>query len=124
MRLPFRRQGGRKKPMSKLKAGLIGTVVVVVFTYLGFTKFALPFKSQYTADVVFQNANQLRPGSLIRVAGLNVGKVKSIQSLDACKSSLTRTACSAADVTMTIQKVGLPLHKDATFWIRPRIFLE
>src|SRR5947209_6100109 len=119
MRLPFRRQSGRKKPMSKVKAGVIGLVVLIIFVYLGFTKFALPFKSQYTADVVFQNANQLRPGSLVRVAGLNVGKVNSIQSVPGCKSSSnTPTTCSAADVTMTIQKIGLPLHKDATFWIR------
>ncbi len=42
-----------------------------------------------------------------------------------CKSiSSTLGECQAAEVKMTIQKIGLPLHKDATFWIRPRIFLE
>jgi hypothetical protein len=110
--------------MSKVKAGVIGLVVLIIFVYLGFTKFALPFRSQYTANVMFQNANQLRPGSLVRVAGVNVGKVNSIQEVPGCKSSNTPDPCSAAEVSMTIQKIGLPLHKNATFWIRPRIFLE
>jgi phospholipid/cholesterol/gamma-HCH transport system substrate-binding protein len=125
MKLPFRRRGGRKKGISTLRAGTIGAVILIVFTYLGFTKFALPFKSQYTADIVFQNANQLRPGALVRVAGINVGKVTTIQPVPGCKSTTsTPTQCQAADVAVQIQKVGLPLRKDATFWIRPRIFLE
>src|SRR6202044_1350337 len=32
--------------------------------------------------------------------------------------------CQAADVTIAIQPNGLPIHKNATFAIRPRIFLE
>jgi ABC-type transporter Mla subunit MlaD len=124
MKLPFRRSG-RKKPMSNVKAGGILAILIVVFTYLGFTKFSLPFNTQYTANVVFQNANQLRPGSLVRIAGVNVGKVDKVQEVPGCKSTVsTPTQCSAAQVNMTIQKIGLPLHKDATFWIRPRIFLE
>ena len=27
-------------------------------------------------------------------------------------------------MTLAINSTGLPIHKDATFWIRPRIFLE
>ena len=42
-----------------------------------------------------------------------------------CKSaSTTQSACQAADVTMNITNQGLPIHDDATFAIRPRIFLE
>jgi hypothetical protein len=36
----------------------------------------------------------------------------------------TNQQCTAAEVTMTITPQGLPIHKDATFAIRPRIFLE
>jgi hypothetical protein len=42
-----------------------------------------------------------------------------------CKSAAqTPTQCQAADVVFTLNQQGLPLHKDATFAIRPRIFLE
>ncbi|HUA48011.1 MAG TPA: hypothetical protein VMA77_22425, partial [Solirubrobacteraceae bacterium] len=44
----------------------------------------------------------------------------SLQTSDAASEQ----QCSAADVTMTINNNGLPIHKDATFAIRPRIFLE
>ncbi|HZU40801.1 MAG TPA: MlaD family protein, partial [Solirubrobacteraceae bacterium] len=68
------------------------------------------------------NANQLRPGSLVRIAGVNVGKVQSVSALPDCKTA--PHPCSEADVTMTIDNSGLPIHRDATFAIRPRIFLE
>jgi phospholipid/cholesterol/gamma-HCH transport system substrate-binding protein len=118
--------------MSAFAAGLLAIVAIVVFTYLGFTKFANPFASQYTVHAIFSNANGLRPDSLVRIAGVNVGKVESVGPVAGCKlgGSLQNTAgtttqqCTAADVTMTIDDSGLPIHKDATFALRPRIFLE
>ena len=112
-----RRRGG----MTTFTAGLIGLIGLAIFTYLGFTKFANPFASQYTVHAIFSNANGLRPDSLVRIAGINVGKVASVGPDTSCKG---QRACDAADVTMTIDDNGLPLHKDATFAIRPRIFLE
>ncbi len=111
--------------MTRLTAGVIGIVVIVVFTYLGFTKFANPFASHYTIHAVFSSANGLRPNSLVRIAGINVGKVQSIDTVAGCRSSgAGQQKCHAAEVTMTIDDQGLPIHQDATFWIRPRIFLE
>jgi phospholipid/cholesterol/gamma-HCH transport system substrate-binding protein len=116
---------GRRKGLTTFTAGLIGLIVIVVFTYLGFTKFANPFASQYTVDALFSNANGLRPASLVRIAGVNVGKVESISPVDNCQAAgPSPHQCSAADVKMTIDDQGLPLHQDATFAIRPRIFLE
>ena len=43
-------------------AGLIALVAIVVFAYLGFTKFANPFASQYTVHAIFSNASGLKPG--------------------------------------------------------------
>ena len=40
------------------------------------------------------------------------------------RRSSARTAPNAAVVTMEIDDKGLPIHKDATLKIRPRIFLE
>jgi ABC-type transporter Mla subunit MlaD len=119
--------------MSTFKAGLLALVALVVLVYLGFTKFANPFASQYSVHAIFANANGLKPGSPVRVAGVNVGQVTGVGAVPGCKvgGSLQRTAatngsqgCTAADVTMTISNQGLPIHKDATFAIRPRIFLE
>jgi phospholipid/cholesterol/gamma-HCH transport system substrate-binding protein len=101
--------------MSAFKAGVIGIVVLVLLTYGGFTKFANPFASHFTVHVDFPNANNLVPGSLVRIAGVNVGKVTGISPI---------SGSQAADVSMQIDNNGLPLHSDATFWIRPRIFLE
>jgi phospholipid/cholesterol/gamma-HCH transport system substrate-binding protein len=101
--------------MSAFKAGLIGIIVLILLTYGGFTKFANPFASPFTVHAVFPNANSLRPDSLVRIAGVNVGKVTGISPVNGSQ---------AANVTMTIDSSGQPLHSDATFWIRPRIFLE
>ncbi len=123
----MRRRGRRKRGMSKFLAGLIGIVVLVGISYGAYTKFANPFASPYTAHVLFSNANGLQVDSLVRIAGVNVGKVTSVAPVTGCRSkaySSIDPQCTAANVTMEIQGNGLPLHKDATFWIRPRIFLE
>jgi phospholipid/cholesterol/gamma-HCH transport system substrate-binding protein len=122
MRRKRKRRPGR---MSTLKAGAIGLALLLIFTYLGFTKFANPFASPYTVHAVFSSANGLRPDSLVRIAGVNVGKVQSVSPVSGCKSGQqAQRPCSAADVVMTVEDQGLPIHKDATFAIRPRIFLE
>ena len=126
------RKRSRKGGLSPFKAGLLAIIAICVFIYLGFTKFANPFASPYTVHAVFTNANGLKPGSLVRIAGINVGKVQSVGPVPDCKIGGTpqktvaggSQQCSAADVTMTIDNSGLPIHKDATFAIRPRIFLE
>jgi ABC-type transporter Mla subunit MlaD len=111
--------------MSTFAAGAIGIVVVVVFSYLAYTKFANPFASKYTLNATFANANGLQPGSFVRIAGVNVGTVSKVSPEPGCKpSSKDQSACKAAEVSMTIQNQGLPIHRDATFAIRPRIFLE
>ncbi len=118
----MRRKGRRKKPMSLFKAGAIGIVLITVFTYLAFTKFAIPFAPKYKIQAIFSSANGLQPNSFVRIAGVDVGKVDSVQPAPGCEHG--STSCQAAEVTMEIQKVGLPIHEDATFNIRPRIFLE
>src|SRR3989440_5723186 len=116
----------RRNGMSKFKAGIIGIVVILLACYLAYTKFANPFASKYTVHALFSNANGLRPdSSLVRIAGVNVGKVKSVSPVAGCRFGRTvQSQCTAADVQMEVSDQGLPIHKDATFSIRPRIFLE
>jgi phospholipid/cholesterol/gamma-HCH transport system substrate-binding protein len=126
------RRRGRKKGLSTFTAGLIALIAIVIFTYLGFTKFANPFASQYTVHAIFANASGVKPASPVRIAGVNVGQVESVGPVPGCRlggstqetGGTTNQQCTAADVTMTISGQGLPIHKDATFAIRPRIFLE
>jgi ABC-type transporter Mla subunit MlaD len=115
------------KEVSPFKAGLVGVILIVLVSYGAYTKFANPFASHYTVHVIVPNANGLRPDSAVRISGVNVGKVTGISSVAGCKltvSSGPESQCSAADVAMEIDNNGLPIHKDASFWIRPRIFLE
>ncbi len=122
----------RRGGITPFKAGLIAIIAIVIFVYLGFTKFANPFASQYTVHAVFSNANGVKPGSPVRIAGINVGQVTGVGPVPGCKLGGTPQKasggpsqhCSAADVTFTVTSNGLPIHKDATFAIRPRIFLE
>jgi virulence factor Mce-like protein len=101
--------------MSNFAAGAIALVIAVLIVYFGFTK-AIPFQHHFTISAVFPTANNLRPASPVRIAGVNVGKVVAVQHL--------RPGEPGALVKMQIEDKGLPIHKDATFAIRPRIFLE
>ncbi len=121
----MRRRKGRRKGMTTFKAGVIGIVLLVVFSYLAYTKFANPFASKFTVHALFTNANGLRPDSLVRIAGVNVGRVANVAPVTSCKQNgISAKNCQAADVSLEIDPQGLPLHNDATFAIRPRIFLE
>jgi phospholipid/cholesterol/gamma-HCH transport system substrate-binding protein len=107
----------RRRPGSRLSTvtiGLIALAVIVVVVYLGFTK-DIPFTHGFQLNATFESANNLRPNSPVRIAGVEVGKVKSIKGQE---------GSTAAVVTMEINHNGLPIHEDATAKIRPRIFLE
>ncbi len=122
-----RKRGGiHKRKFSPFVAGAIGIVLIVGFSYGAYTKFANPFASPYTVHAMFQSANGLKQDSQVRIAGINVGKVVSIAPVKGCRlqTAVPGGQCTAADVTLAINSTGLPIHKDATFWIRPRIFLE
>jgi phospholipid/cholesterol/gamma-HCH transport system substrate-binding protein len=101
--------------MTPFAAGALGLVIVVVITYLGFTK-SIPFRSHFEIKAAFQTANNVKQNSAVRIAGVNVGKVTKVDFLHKGQPQ--------AVVTMRIDKKGLPIHKDATMMIRPRIFLE
>jgi phospholipid/cholesterol/gamma-HCH transport system substrate-binding protein len=99
----------RSKPV---RTGIIVVVLVLLVTYFGFTKH-IPFKHGFTLKAEFATAVNIHPKSPVRIAGVNVGKVSSIQRDG-----------RAGLVSMEIEPRGLPIHSDATLKIRPRIFLE
>ena len=63
----------KRSRMTPFKAGLIGIVVLILIGYGALTKFANPFSSPYTIHAIFSNANQIRPQSLVRIAGIYGG---------------------------------------------------
>jgi phospholipid/cholesterol/gamma-HCH transport system substrate-binding protein len=107
-----RRRGSSR--LSQAAVGAIALVVIGVLVFLGFTK-AIPFQSHYEVQAAFETANNLRPGSPVRIAGVEVGKVEAVERNERGEGAL---------VTMRIQDHGRPVHRDATAKIRPRIFLE
>ncbi|HEX5896855.1 MAG TPA: MlaD family protein [Thermoleophilaceae bacterium] len=105
----------RSNGMSPFRAGVLALVLVGLFTYFGFTK-ANPFANPYEFKAVFNDVNNLKPKSPVRIAGVEVGKVLKVEPVSEGKG--------AAQVTMEVDDKGLPIKKDAELKIRPRIFLE
>ena len=105
----------RRQGRSAVTVGLIALAIVSALVFLGFTK-DVPFIGKpYEIEAVFESANSIRPNSPVRIAGVNVGKVSRVEPQE---------GGTGARVTMAIKDEGLPIHRDATVKIRPRIFLE
>jgi phospholipid/cholesterol/gamma-HCH transport system substrate-binding protein len=105
----------RSNGMSPFRAGVLAVVVIGLFAYFGFSK-ANPFANPYEFKAVFNDVNNLKPRSPVRIAGVEVGKVVKVEPVEEGKG--------AAEVTMEVEKKGLPIKEDAELKIRPRIFLE
>jgi phospholipid/cholesterol/gamma-HCH transport system substrate-binding protein len=104
----------RRTPIDPLKVGLIALAIILVLTFLGFTK-DIPFTTPFEVKATFETANSIRAGAPVRIAGVNVGKVAKVEPGEDTATSV---------VTLQVSEQGLPLHEDATAKIRPRIFLE
>ncbi|UTI65916.1 MlaD family protein [Paraconexibacter antarcticus] len=106
----------RRTPRKRLSVGtlgLVGIVAIALVVYFSFAK-RVPFVHGYRADAVLSNTSQLRKGSPIRVAGVDVGKVV----------GLAKGPGTTALVKMEFKDNALPIHQDATIRVRPRLFLE
>src|SRR6201991_4251089 len=99
---------------SNVTLGVIVLVAAAVVLFFGFTK-DIPFTHGYVLKAQFESANSIRPNSPVRIAGVEVGKVKKIDGVPGTDAAL---------LTMDLKKSALPIHADATAKIRPRIFLE
>jgi phospholipid/cholesterol/gamma-HCH transport system substrate-binding protein len=108
-----RRRRGR---ISNLAAGVLAAVVIAVVVYVVFggpTPFA---SSPFVLKAVFTTETELNIPSPVRIAGVDVGEVTSVQRLPG--------SSQAAVVIMHINSNGLPIHADATAGILSRILLE
>lgn len=121
----MRNQSGRRLPNYMI--GLIMVIVLAVASYVAFTK-QVPWGGGTEFKVVFNSAQNLRPNAPIRIAGVEIGKVTKVEPLDAEAVDADMTAAGSAPtgavVTMEIDDDGLPWKDDATFTLKPRLFLE
>jgi phospholipid/cholesterol/gamma-HCH transport system substrate-binding protein len=128
----MRRSAGHRLPNWAI--GLVMVVVLAIASYLAFTK-ELPWGSKYTVQAVFESSSNIRPSSPVRIAGVNVGKVTSIEHLSPDDPTYTAQVGDGAPqsdsppptasvITMELEEEALPLHTDATMKLRPRLFLE
>ncbi|MGI8726810.1 MAG: MlaD family protein [Solirubrobacterales bacterium] len=120
---------------------LVGLVFVALLTLGGYAAFTknVPWGAGTTFDVVFDDAQQLRMNTPVRIAGVEVGKVTTIKPLspDESPEELAQSdgvvpeagqgdslEPGATVATIEIQDAGLPLKEDSRFKLRPRLFLE
>jgi phospholipid/cholesterol/gamma-HCH transport system substrate-binding protein len=103
-----------RERFSNLQVGIAVLVVLAPLIYLTFTKH-VPYTHGFRFKAVFSSAVNIRPHAPVRIAGVSVGQVDSVRPYPHSR---------AAVVTIEMRNDGLPLHRDATLKIRPRLFLE
>jgi phospholipid/cholesterol/gamma-HCH transport system substrate-binding protein len=101
--------------ITAFQAGLIALVVILIATFLAFTK-DIPFTTPYELKATFENSPPIQKNQAVRIAGVDVGKVSKIEPVGGDSPAVV--------VTMKLTDEALPLHKDATVKVRPRIFFE
>ena len=106
----------RRNPRrSNAFVGPDGALVAVLIMYFGFTK-DIPFTHGYILKAQFESANSIRP----ELAGADRGR----RGRQGQVGSTGVEGSNAALLVMELKDTALPLHKNATAKIRPRIFLE
>jgi phospholipid/cholesterol/gamma-HCH transport system substrate-binding protein len=95
-----------------VRFGIVLILVIAVAVYFGFSKH-IPFTHGFRLKAVFSSAQNISPKSPVRIAGVTIGQVSSVERDG-----------HAGVVTMEISENGLPIHEDALLKIRPRLFLE
>jgi phospholipid/cholesterol/gamma-HCH transport system substrate-binding protein len=116
--------------------GLLMVVLIAIGAYFAFAR-GLPGTKGYQVKAVFNSAQNVRPDSPVRIAGIEVGRVVGVEHYNSegeeMHASLPHQPSisppgergpEAAVITMEISEEGRPIRSDAQFKIRPRLFLE
>lgn len=109
------RRGGRRERFSAFQVGLIALVVLAIGAFLAFTK-DVPFTKPFELKAVFENAPPISKNQVVRIAGVDVGKVSGVEPAGQDSPAVV--------VTMKLEQDALPIHEDAEVKVRPRIFFE
>jgi len=106
------RNPNRPQRISNFAAGMVLLAVTFCACWLAFK--GAPWGGGWELRAVVRQATELGPRSPVRIAGVEVGKVKDVEPGEGDTSV----------VTMELKDDALPIHEDATIKVRPRIFLE
>ena len=98
--------------ISNFAVGVLFIVLTFCACWLAFK--GAPWSNKWELRAVVRQATELGPRSPVRIAGVEVGKVKDVEPGEGDTSV----------VTLALEDGALPIHEDATLKVRPRIFLE
>ncbi|MBA2763841.1 MAG: MCE family protein [Thermoleophilaceae bacterium] len=112
---PLERVAPRLGGWPRLRVGVVALAVLAVVIYFAYGG-QRPFTETFAVDAVFSDVNDIKRGSPVRTAGVNVGTVTAIEPIGD-GSNLIR-------LSMKIDDAGLSVHEDARVTVRSRIFLE
>ncbi|MBJ7470287.1 MAG: MCE family protein [Solirubrobacteraceae bacterium] len=107
-------RAARRGYRNPTRAGVLFVIALSALIYYGFAK-DNPFARPFHLSVVVQDAAGVKKGSAVRIAGVDVGKVRGVERYNGAKAAL---------VNLDINANGLPVYEGATVRIRPRLFLE
>ena len=107
-----KRKGRHKRRLHPLVISAIVIFATAFVTFYAFNQ-GLPFTHSYTLYTHVNNSVNVRSGSPVRIAGIDVGTVDGVSP-----------AGRATKIAFTVKSNGLPIHRDATIRIRDRLFLE
>ena len=104
----------QRRGVGPIAAGIVLVILVAAACFFAFTK-TNPFANPYEISAVFKHAHEIKTRSPVRIAGVQVGRVTKVEAVPDARM---------ARVTMEIEDEGLPIKRDATARLRPRLFLE
>jgi phospholipid/cholesterol/gamma-HCH transport system substrate-binding protein len=99
MALVRKRPSRERRRMSPFTAGVVAIVLIAIPCYLAFGG-SVPWKQEHIVKAIVRSGNELQARSPVRIAGVEVGRVKSI----------ARGPGSTAIVPMVVNKEGLPIR--------------
>ncbi|MCW3013055.1 MAG: mammalian cell entry protein [Solirubrobacterales bacterium] len=106
------RVGGRTRLIGLIMLTVVGLVVIGNFT--GILRRLISERGTHEIVAIFPSSQQLRTGNFVRVHGVDVGKVKALESVDGGR---------ATRVTMLVDDAAGELHRDAHANLRWRTIL-
>ncbi len=119
-------RGGRAGSLaaSPTLVGAVTVLVVIVAVFLSYqANSGLPFVPTYRISATLPNANTLVPGNEVRVGGIRVGQIESIEpiTVEAADPAAGQTTVDvAAKVNMELIEDINPLPEDSTVIVRSR----
>ncbi|MGI9019398.1 MAG: MlaD family protein [Solirubrobacterales bacterium] len=113
-------------PTQRLPNWLLGLVLVLVLgygSYVAYTK-ELPWADRFEVSAVFTSPQNMRLGSPVRIAGVNIGEVTEVELVGEPVTHPDGDERPGVLVTMALNEEALPLAEDSVFKVRPRLFLD